>query len=176
MIALLATMALADDAVELRRLELSVSESRGRNGGVVIFWPRVIPATLDNEVSSLAAELQSKLIDVATRATPLAHRDIRPSPERVCPRDRGCKAVSLGVLIGQQDGGCVAVAVLGPPGVADLELIPLAGVVELASTQVPFRSPPEDVVTIREFVPCSTLPEVLDDSGLVMRVRQALRE
>ncbi|MEZ4318979.1 MAG: hypothetical protein R3F61_15805 [Myxococcota bacterium] len=179
MIPLLVGTALAQDsvdAVEVRRLEMAVTTSRGRNDGLVVFWPRIIPSTLDSEVSATAAQLQQRLVDIAKRAAPIAHRDVRPEPERVCPRDRGCRATSLGVLLGQRDGGCVAVALLGPPGTEDLELVPLAGTVELASTTVPFRATPEDAVTVREFVPCSKLQNAIDDSALVLRLREVLRD
>ncbi|MCB9676162.1 MAG: hypothetical protein H6737_13660 [Alphaproteobacteria bacterium] len=177
MIALLLAFASAqDDSVELRRLEMAVSKSRGKTDGVVVMWPRVIPASTDNEVTAVANELQQRMAEIAKRAAPLATRDLRPEPERVCPRARGCRATSLGVLLGQQDGGCVAVAVLGPPGETDLELYPLAGTVDLASKTVPFRSPPENSVTVREFVPCSKLVSLVDDSALVLRMRQLVRE
>ena len=164
------------EAARLLRLEASISQSRGKKGGVVVMWPRVIPHTLDREVAAQAAVLQARLVEVAERAAPVAPRDVRPDPERVCPRDKGCKAVSLGMLIGQQDGGCVAIGLLGRPGLLDRELIPLAGEVELATDTVPFRASPEDAVTVREFVPCSQLDDVLDDATLVLRLRELLRE
>ncbi len=165
-----------DEAARLLRLEAAVSESRGKKGGVVVMWPRVIPYTLDREVAAQAAVLQTRLVAIAERAAPVAHRDVRPQPERVCPRDKGCKGVRLGLLLGQQDGGCVAVGLLGQPGVTDLELIPMAGEIELASESVPFRASPEDAVTVREFVPCSQIDDQLDDSALVLRLREMLRD
>jgi hypothetical protein len=165
-----------DEAARLRRLESAVSQSRGKKGGLVVMWPRVIPATLDREVAAQAAVMQSRLVGIAERAAPVAHRDVRPEPERVCPRDKGCRAVSVGMLVGQRDGGCIAIGLLGRPGLTERELVPMAGQVELATDTVPFRASPEDAVTVREFVPCSQLGEKLDDAALVLRLRELLRE
>jgi hypothetical protein len=162
------------DDLDPRRLELSVSRSRGPTDGVVVLWPRVMPLTLDAEVLAAAAAMQGRMDQTAQRASPLARRELRPDPERVCPKARGCRAASLTVLIGHEAGGCVAVAVIGRPGLEPLELVPLAGSVDLSATTVPFRAPPESVVTVREFVPCSGLVSAVDDTAAVLALRRAM--
>lgn len=157
-----------------RQLERAVSRSRGRTGGVLVLWPRVIPATEDSEVRAAAAAMQARAIELANRASPLTPREVRPSPERVCPRERGCKAVSLTVLVAHEGGGCAAVAVIGKPGMSDLRLVPLAGRVSLSSTSVPFRAPPESVLTTHELVPCRDLATSVDDGDAVLVLRKAL--
>lgn len=162
------------DAEDLGRLQEAVTRSRGKPGGITVFWPRVIPAGTDPEVMGVAAALQERLQRIADRAAPVAPRDVRPAPERVCPRERGCRSASLGVLVGHQDGGCVAVALIGRPGAVPVQLVPLAGQVELASPTVPYRAPPESAVVVREFVPCGRLVDAVDDTAAVLALRRAL--
>ena len=79
MLALLTLSALAADAPE-------ISRSVGVKGGVVVLWPRVLPATADPAVQVEAQKLQARLTAMAEAAAPAAPRDVRPTPERVCPR------------------------------------------------------------------------------------------
>jgi len=133
-----------------------ISRSVGEKGGVVLFWPRVIPRTDDPAISKLAGELQTKLATLVQQAVPGGKLDQRPEPERVCPRD-GCAAMTVGVLLVHHKGGCSALGLISGPGTAEQQIVPWAGVVELAQERVPFRDPPENKVTIRDAVPCKDL-------------------
>ncbi len=133
-----------------------ISRSVGEKGGVVLFWPRVIPRSDDPAISKLAGELQGKLATLAQKAVPGARLDQRPEPERVCPRD-GCAAMTVGVLLVHAQGGCTALGLVSGPGTAEQQIVPWAGVVKLAKERIPFRDHPESQVTIRDAVPCKDL-------------------
>jgi hypothetical protein len=142
-----------------------VSRSRGRGGGVVVLWPRIVPETEDPEVLDLAARLQRRVQEAVSAGVVPNRIDVRPAPERVCPM-HGCRASSVGLLLGHQDGGCVAVAVVGPPGPEPQRLVPLAGRVQMDAAGLPFREAPEGRVVITEFVPCAELELGLDPAAL----------
>ena len=148
-IALLAVSALAADAPE-------ISRSVGAKGGLVVLWPRVLPATTDPLLLLEAQKLQARLAAVAELAAPSAPRDVRPEPERVCPR-QGCAGVALGAVLYHSQGGCIAVVTVSPPGPSAARLVPWAGVVDLKAAQSPFREPPESQLTIKDMVPCGEL-------------------
>jgi hypothetical protein len=133
-----------------------ISRSVGKEGGVVVFWPRVIPKTEEPAITSLAGDLQKRLAELARKALPGREVDVRPEPERVCPR-AGCEAMTVGVLLTHGGGGCSALALVSEPGTSPQRIIPWAGIVKLASQEVPFREYPESHVTIRDSVPCSDL-------------------
>ena len=99
--------------------------------------------------------------------------DVRPAPERACSQT-GCKAASVSVMIGQRGGGCALVGIVQGPGPSAQQLLPLAGQVDLASATQAFRQPPEQLLTVREFTPCSTVLQALDLSGVRMVLEQAL--
>ncbi len=143
-----------------------VSRTRGKTGGAVVLWPRIVPESTDPQLIDLAAKLQQRLSTMATRQISDKKFSVRPRPERVCPMS-GCKAVALGVMLGHQDGGCVAVALLGEPGNEDVTmLVPWAGDVELRARSIAFRQPPEDKLSVKEFVPCEELLNNLDDQAV----------
>lgn len=142
-----------------------VSRSRGRGGGVVVLWPRVVPETEDPTMIDLARRLQQRLADSATVTIPTNRVDLRPAPERVCPR-AGCKATSLSLMLGHQDGGCALIALVGPPGPETQRLIPLVGRFQMDEPYLPFRTPPEGEVIVTEFVPCGELEQRLDPAAL----------
>jgi hypothetical protein len=134
-----------------------VSASGGEPGGLVIFWPRVIPRSDDPEVSALAGQVQAKLVELAQATYPDRPIDVRPEPERVCPRE-GCPAATLGVLLlHDQAGQCAAVALSSPGQTAASELAVWAGNIVLQQAQVEFREHPENHVGIRDYVPCEEL-------------------
>src|SRR5690606_23761451 len=85
-----------------------ISRSVGEEGGLVVFWPRVIPRTDDAAIRGHAAKLQERLVAIAKKKYK-SKIDVRPEPERVCPQ-RGCDAATLGVLLTHRDGGCTATA------------------------------------------------------------------
>src|SRR5262245_7029561 len=98
-----------------------VSTSAGEAGGVVVLWPRVMGLP-ENE----ANDLQEHMATLVRRVFPNRPVDVRPDPERVCPRG-GCRGISLGALLVTQNGACSVVAVIGRPGEGELTLIPWAG-------------------------------------------------
>lgn len=146
-----------------------ISRSRGPRDGVVVLYPRVVPASDDPVVASLATTLQQRVAEAVRAQVPSVTVDVRPAPERVCPQT-GCRAVSVGLMLGHDGGGCVAVAVVGPPGPVEQAVVPLAGEVAVTDGAVPFRSPPEARVVVREFVPCSEIPDHLDLTALAAAV------
>lgn len=150
-----------------------ISRSRGRPGGAVVLWPRVVPEAQDPALDELAAKLQQRLEGIALRTLGERRIQVRPRPERVCPLE-GCRSVSLGVLLGHQGGGCVAVALVGPPGAEPMQAVPWAGTVELAVDSIPFRQPPEAHLTVREFTPCADLLLQLDDPAVEAAVRSVV--
>ncbi len=123
---------------------------------MVVFWPRVIPRTEEATVVALAADLQKQLVAVTKKALPGRKIDVRPQPERVCPRS-GCAAMTVGVLLTHGGGGCTAMALVSEPGTSPQQIVPWGGLVKLAETEVPFREHPENKVTIRDSVPCQDL-------------------
>ncbi len=131
-----------------------ISRSVGREGGLIVFWPRVIPKSEAPELRALAAELQARLVAIGHKK--FAEVDVRPEPERVCPRV-GCKASTLGVLLTHRDGGCTAVALWSRPGASPTHLVPWAGTVKLKAEEVPFRDYPESQLIIVDAVPCNDL-------------------
>jgi len=142
-----------------------ISRSRGRKGGVVVLYPRVVPETEDPTVRAVASELQEQLSVVAQRTVDARRVDVRPQPERVCPQE-GCRAASLGVMLAHQGGGCAVLVQVGPPGVNNQQLFPVAGELALRSSLATFRQPPERLATITEFAPCTEVLAGLDLSGV----------
>jgi hypothetical protein len=150
MLWLLATAALAADAPE-------ISRSVGEAGGIVVLYPRIIPASDDKPIRELAKQVETHLRAVADQAAPGAPFDVRPAPERVCPRS-GCTAVAVGaVLLHRDDGACAVVVTVTPPGPSAAVLVPWVGALDLRSPTSPFREPPESYVVIRDFATCSDL-------------------
>ena len=141
-----------------------ISRSVGVEGGAVVFWPRVIPASDDPELKRLAGELQNQLVAVTKEALVGKTVEARPEPERVCPRE-GCKAMTVGVLLAHLQGGkgCVAVALVSRPGESPIELVPWAGRVKLKRDEIPFREFPESEVTVSDAVPCVELVKSLGE-------------
>ncbi len=151
----------------------TISRSRGKKGGVVVLWPRIVPQTDDTTVAALGAELQARLTQVANDALDSKMVGVRPEPERVCPL-AGCRAVSLNVVLGHQDGGCFAVGLLGSPQAGSIQLFPLAGSVRASAREVGFRDAPENKLLVTEFVPCDELMNTLDDTKLRSALGKAL--
>ncbi len=133
-----------------------ISRSVGAPGGVVVLWPRVIPATEDPALRSLAGQVQSRLKAMVDTAGPGRQVDVRPEPERVCPK-AGCDALAVGAVLHHAQGGCVAVVTVQAPGRSEQVLVPFAGVVDFKQPTVPFREPPESSLLVKDFWPCSEL-------------------
>lgn len=139
-----------------------ISRSVGEEGGVVVFWPRVIPKTEDAAITSLAGDLQKELAGMVKATFTGKAVDVRPSPERVCPRD-GCAAMTVGLLLTHIKGGCAVMALVSGPGKAPQRVVPWAGLVQLKREEVPFREPPESDVTIKDAVPCADVMKQLEE-------------
>ena len=139
-----------------RFLGPEISHSKGAAGGIVVLWPRIIPGTIAEENAAIAAQVQAKVKAVAEKALPGRPVDVRPKPERVCPK-AGCDAMSINVLFTRNSTACVAVAIINAPGTSPTKLIPWAGQVELKSDTIQFRDMPENFVKIKDYVPCDQL-------------------
>ena len=133
-----------------------ISRSVGVQGGVVVLWPRVIPATDAPVPRNAAWAVQRHLAQRVAEALPGRPVDIRPEPERVCPQ-AGCQGVAVGALVVHHNLGCAVVALVSRPGRSDQVLVPWAGDVQLKQPRVPFREPPESHITVRDFQRCDAL-------------------
>lgn len=140
-----------------------ISHSKGAKGGVVLLWPRVIPSSIADENAQLAGQIQARLKQTIERALPGRPIDVRPSPERVCPRE-GCDGMPINVLFNRNGNACLVVALIGGPGGAPIRLIPWAGTVEFKADSVPHREPPESQVVIKDYVPCDALLNAMTDN------------
>jgi len=148
-----------------------ISRSKGKKGGVVVLYPRIVPETSDPNVLAVATQLQQQLSAVAQRVVDPKRVDVRPDPQRVCPQE-GCKAASLGVMLGHQGGGCAVLVQVGPPGIANQQLFPVAGELALRSPLATFRQPPERLATVTEFAPCTEVMAGLDLSQVELTLGQ----
>ena len=145
-ILLCTSFASAQDAPEIAR-------SSGVVGGVVVFWPRVVPSAEGASSSELAEAVQARLHALVARTLPGTPIDLRPEPERGCPR-AGCVAMTVGVLIARHQSACVVVALVSGPGQSATQLVPWVGDVTVNRSAVPFREPPESSMTITDFAVC----------------------
>lgn len=139
----------------------TVSRAAGAQGGIVVLWPRVIPSANGPKLAPVATDAQARLAGLVAQTLPGRPIELRPDPERSCPQG-GCKGVSVGVLIANQQEGCAAVALVGQPGQTPRRLIPWAGRIERKAMSVAFREPPESYITVTEFTPCATLGDALE--------------
>ncbi len=160
--------ALAQDGPE-------ISRSRGSSDGIIVLWPRVVPATEDAEVLALASQLQARLEEMARQVRP-EQTEARPRPQWACPRQGGCKATSLSAVLAHHEGGCAVVALVGPPGESPVKLVPWAADVQLKRSSAVFRSPPESLLIVQDFVPCGALSAALDqpEESVTAAIRAAL--
>lgn len=139
-----------------RFLGPEISHSKGAPGGIVVLWPRIIPGTIAEENTAIATQVQAKVRALAAKALPGRPIDVRPKPERVCPK-AGCDAVSINVLFTKNSTACVAIALINAPGTSSTKLIPWGGGVELKSDTIQFRDMPENFVKVKDYVPCDQL-------------------
>jgi hypothetical protein len=147
----------------------------GARGGVVVFWPRVAPRTDDPAIRAIASAVQQRLQQLAARALPGRAIDVRPEPERVCPR-QGCEAMTLGAsLFHTASGGCVVVALVSGAGQSPQRLVPWVGNVELREAMVPFREPPEARIQARDMARCADAVSQLanGEAAVVEAIRAA---
>jgi hypothetical protein len=140
-----------------------ISRSVGAPGGVLIFWPRIVPGAQAKQTRSLALALQGRLKALVEETLPGRKLEVRPEPERVCPR-AGCQATTVGVLIARRGEGCVVVAMVSRPGKSPARLIPWVGKVSLKKEWVPFREHPESHLSIKDFARCDQILAGLDQN------------
>lgn len=150
-----------------------VSTSAGEPGGVVVLWPRVV--TSGGGDAPEAAEVQRELRGIVERAADARAVDVRPEPQRVCPQG-GCRGLAVGAVLLRSGTGCAAVATVSQPGETPTQLVAWAGDVQLRNHNVPFREPPEQHLSVRDFVPCEELTTALlaGEPAVAERVRQEL--
>lgn len=141
---------------DTRFLAPEISHSKGVAGGVVVLFPRIIPSAIAAENQAYGQQIQQKMKQLVEKALPGRPVDVRPSPERVCPK-AGCDAMSIGVLFTRQNNSCVAVALVNAPGVSTTKLVPWGGEVTLKADPIQFRDPPENFVTIKDYANCDQL-------------------
>lgn len=170
-----AVPATAGAAPEAIGLAPEISKSDGPKGGVVVLWPRIIPATTDAQVRLYASFLQQSLRIAAERAFPGVPVEVRPEPERVCQRG-GCAAVAVGALLTHDRGGCAVVGTISSPGPVEARLFLFSGTLAPLPASVPFREPIERYVTVYDFGRCSDLPaELASRAGEIETHLRALR-
>lgn len=152
------TMPSATDPAYAQRFDGEVDEristSPGEEGGLVVLFPRVVTsAGVDAPERTMVHDALRAIGERVANGRPL---DVRPEPERACPRG-GCAAVSLGAVLLRASAGCAVVATVSQPGETPARLIAWAGEVELRNTNVPFREPPEQHIRVHDMVPCADL-------------------
>ena len=130
-----------------------ISRSAGVRGGVLVFWPRIIPRSETASSRGVALAIQRRLITLVDETLPDRLVDIRPEPERVCPRT-GCQSMTVGALVVRNKSSCVVIALFSRWGKAPAMLVPWVGEVKLKTNVVPFREPPESQVTIVDWAAC----------------------
>lgn len=140
-----------------------ISRSVGQADGLVVLWPRISPRTEDPAVLELARLVQARLRGIALD-TYAEKVEVRPMPERVCPR-QGCAAPTLGAILMVQGDTCAVVATLASPGMSSTRLIPWVGGAQVKGGDAPFREPPESYVTITELKKCADLKKALADNA-----------
>lgn len=146
-----------------RFLGPEISHSKGVAGGVVVLWPRIIPSSIAEENAQLAGQVQAKMKSVVEKALPGRPIDVRPKPERVCPK-AGCDAMSINVLFTRNSTACAVIAIINAPGTSPTKLMPWGGMVELKSDTIQFRDMPENFVKIKDYVPCDQLVTSMAES------------
>jgi len=135
-----------------------ISRSVGEEGGVVVLWPRIVPRSDDPETIAVAERVQAALVAAAGRALPDRPSDVRPKPERVCPR-AGCKAMTVGAVVTRKGDACAVMATIGGSGTSPVKLVAWGGNVDVKQDVAQFRDPPENQMRIVEYTPCDQLVE-----------------
>lgn len=133
-----------------------ISRSGGKLGEVLIFWPRIIPASDDPAMHAIAVDLQQRMREMVARNLPDRKIDVRPEPERVCPQS-GCEAMTVGVLLLHDEQGCAAVALISRANGGNVVMIPWVGDVTLQAGSISPRTHPEDSITVTDFAPCGSV-------------------
>lgn len=150
-----------------------ITKSVGARGGVVVLWPRLQGKAKSSE---RAAKVQAHLKEVAQRAALAKPVDMRPEPERACPKPNGCDATAVGFVLVDEGAACAAVVTVSAPGASPQRLVPWAGQMHLKQATVPFREPPESAIVVDDFVPCAELDAALraGDAEVQAAIKAAL--
>jgi hypothetical protein len=115
------------------------------------------------------------LAELVKGAAPGKNVDVRPEPERVCPR-AGCNAATVGLLFAKAGEGCAAVALVSAPGKSPARLVPWLGAAKLSKDMVAFRELAEEAARVTDFSRCSTLAEEKDrDADVVTAIKGAVK-
>ncbi len=152
-----------------------ISRSVGVRGGVVVLWPRIAPRSEDPAVRAIATAVQQRLRAVVERALPGRPIDVRPEPERVCPR-QGCAAMTVGAsLFHTPRGGCTVVAIVSGAGMSPQRLLQWVGNVTLRESIVPYREPPEGRMVAEDMARCSDVASqfAAREEDIVRAIREA---
>jgi hypothetical protein len=140
-----------------------ITRSVGTPKSVVVLWPRMSAKSVNPQTKDLAQRLQARVRDLAAQAAPGRGIDLRPDPERSCPRPNGCDAPTVSVLFLADNGACAALVVVSKPGPSPQQLVPWIGQVRLKRDAVPFREPTESAVTVDDFASCAKMSESFGD-------------
>jgi hypothetical protein len=124
-----------------------------------VLWPRV--AGKDDEGRRIAGRIQQRLQAAVQRALPGRAVDVRPEPERVCPRV-GCKAVSVGAALMRNGTACAVIALVSPSGTSAATIVPWVGQMSLKNPTAEFRQPPEPQVQVKDYEVCASIDAALD--------------
>lgn len=164
----------ADPAVNMDGPE--ISRSVGAQGGVVVMWPRVSGGAKDAASTELAMRVQTKLRALVEKAVPGAPIDLRPEPERVCPRPNGCKGAAVGAIVRVNGKACAVVALVSGAGASPQRIVGWAGALKADALTVPFREPPEPHVKVSDYASCAKLDAALDanEADVVSAIRAAV--
>jgi len=152
-----------------------ISRSVGVRGGVVVLWPRIAPRSDDPSVRAIATAVQQRLRAVVERALPGRAIDVRPEPERVCPR-QGCAAMTVGAsLFHTPRGGCTVVALVSGAGMSPQRLLQWVGNVTLRESVVPYREPPEGRMVAEDMARCADVANLFAarEEEIVRAIREA---
>lgn len=137
-----------------------VSSSGGPEGGVVILWPRLVPAESADSLRDPATQVQARLRAIVERVLPGRQIEVRPEPERACPQS-GCNAMAISAVLFRRENGCVAAATGSRPGRSPTRIVAWAGQMTLRQSEVDFREPPESQIRATDMVPCDRLLDEL---------------
>src|SRR5439155_13551509 len=126
--------------------------------------------------NNLAARVQSKLAAVAGRAVPGAPLDVRPEPERVCPKPNGCTAAAIGAMVTRNGKGCAVIALVSGAGPSPQRIVAWAGGIKADALTVPFRDPPEPHVKVLDYASCDKLDDEMNahEADLAAAIRAAV--
>ena len=146
-----------------------ISRSRGKKGGVVVLWPRIVgKSKADVGAHDLAVSVQGRLRALAADAG-ASEIELRPEPERVCPKGEGCDATAVSALVVKNGDSCAVLAVVSKPGKSPQTIVPWLGKARLKSPTAEFREPPESQVTLDDFAACAKAVD-----GLVTREKDVV--